>query len=360
MKSKRWPLLILIFLLVTCTGCGDLLYFSKLGWHQGSIAFHSVPVQDVLKDERVALDIKFKVRLVQEVKHYGEETLGLKKTKSYSEFLEVRGAILYVVTACEKDKLQLHSWNFPIVGNVTYRGFFTQEDALNEKRSLEGKGYDSFLQKASAYSTLGWFRDPIFSSMLGSSDAALTNLILHEMTHATIYVKGHTDFNEQVATFVGNQGAVDFLSEWYGPRSSEVEEALAYQSDDFLFSQWIDQACRRLSDFYAREIPREEKLKGREDIFRSIQEQFKGMEGEFKTDTYRGFEKVELNNAVLLAHQQYIHRLEKFETLFAHLGGSLRKVVEFLKKIKTTEKDPASFLDRWMGEQTVNLPSSLQ
>ena len=360
MKSKRWPLLILIFLLVTCTGCGDLLYFSKLGWHQGSIAFHSVPVQDVLKDERVALDIKFKVRLVQEVKHYGEETLGLKKTKSYSEFLEVRGAILYVVTACEKDKLQLHSWNFPIVGNVTYRGFFTQEDALNEKRSLEGKGYDSFLQKASAYSTLGWFRDPIFSSMLGSSDAALTNLILHEMTHATIYVKGHTDFNEQVATFVGNQGAVDFLSEWYGPRSSEVEEALAYQSDDLLFSQWIDQACRRLSGFYAREIPREEKLKGREDIFRSIQEQFKGMEGEFKTDTYRGFEKVDLNNAVLLAHQQYIHRLEKFETLFAHLGGSLRKVVEFLKKIKTTEKDPASFLDRWMGEQTVNLPSSLQ
>ena len=360
MKSKRWPLLILIFLLVTCTGCGDLLYFSKLGWHQGSIAFHSVPVQDVLKDERVALDIKFKVRLVQEVKHYGEETLGLKKTKSYSEFLEVRGAILYVVTACEKDKLQLHSWNFPIVGNVTYRGFFTQEDALNEKRSLEGKGYDSFLQKASAYSTLGWFRDPIFSSMLGSSDAALTNLILHEMTHATIYVKGHTDFNEQVATFVGNQGAVDFLSEWYGPRSSEVEEALAYQSDDLLFSQWIDQACRRLSGFYAREIPREEKLKGREDIFRSIQEQFKGMEGEFKTDTYGGFEKFELNNAVLLAHQQYIHRLEKFETLFAHLGGSLRKVVEFLKKIKTTEKDPASFLDRWMGEQTVNLPSSLQ
>ena len=360
MKSKRWPLLILIFLLVTCTGCGDLLYFSKLGWHQGSIAFHSVPVQNVLKDERVALDIKLKVRLVQEVKHYGEETLGLKKTKSYSEFLEVRGAILYVVTACEKDKLQLHSWNFPIVGNVTYRGFFTQEDALNEKRSLEGKGYDSFLQKASAYSTLGWFRDPIFSSMLGSSDAALTNLILHEMTHATIYVKGHTDFNEQVATFVGNQGAVDFLSEWYGPRSSEVEEALAYQSDDLLFSQWIDQACRRLSGFYAREIPREEKLKGREDIFRSIQEQFKGMEGEFKTDTYRGFEKVDLNNAVLLAHQQYIHRLEKFETLFAHLGGSLRKVVEFLKKIKTTEKDPASFLDRWMGEQTVNLPSSLQ
>jgi predicted aminopeptidase len=308
----------------------------------------------------VALDIKLKVRLVQEVKHYGEETLGLKKTKSYSEFLEVKGPILHVVTACEKDKLQLHSWNFPIVGNVTYRGFFTQEDALNEKRSLEGKGYDSFLQKASAYSTLGWFRDPIFSSMLGSSDAALTNLILHEMTHATIYVKGHTDFNEQVATFVGNQGAVDFLSEWYGPGSSEVEEALAYQSDDLLFSQWIDQACRRLSGFYAREIPREEKLKGREDIFRSIQEQFKETEVQFKTGTYAGFEKVELNNAVLLAHRQYLHRLEKFETLYQNLGGNLSKVIGYLKNIKTTQEAPSTFLDRWGDEQTVGLSPSLQ
>jgi predicted aminopeptidase len=196
--------------------------------------------------------------------------------------------------------------------------------------------------------------------MLGSSDAALTNLILHEMTHATIYVKGHTDFNEQVATFVGNQGAVDFLREWYGPQSAELEEAVAYQKDDLLFSQWIDQACRRLSDFYAREIPREEKLKGREDIFRSIQEQFKGMEGEFKTGTYAGFEKVELNNAVLLAHRQYLHRLDKFESLYRHLGGNLNKVVRFLKNIKTTREDPFSFLDRRRDGQTVGLSPSFQ
>ena len=360
MKSTRWSLLIPVFLLVTCAGCSDFLYVSKLGWHQGSIAFHSVPVQDVLQDEQVALAVKLKVQLIQAVKHYGEVTLGLKKTKNYSAFLEVKGPILYVLTACEKDKLQLHSWKFPIVGKVTYRGFFTQEDALNEQRSLEGKGYDSFLQSARAYSTLGWLRDPIFSSMLGSSDAALANLILHEMTHATIYVKGHTDFNEQVATFVGNQGSVDFLSEWYGPRSSQVEEALAYQNDDLLFSQWIDQACRRLSDFYAREIPREEKLKGREAIFRSIQEQFKEMEVQFKTGTYAGFEKVELNNAVLLAHRQYLHRLEKFETLYQHLGGNLSKVIGFLKNIKTTEEDPSSFLDQWRDEQTVGLSPSLQ
>jgi len=95
---------------------------------------------------------------------------------------------------------------------VTYKGFFTQEDALREKRSLEGEGLDTFVQQVCAYSTLGWLKDPIFSSMLWWSHAALASLILHEMTHATIYFKGETGLNEQVATFIGNRGAIAFLS----------------------------------------------------------------------------------------------------------------------------------------------------
>ena len=97
--------------------------------------------------------------------------------------------------------------------------------------------------------------------MLQWDEATLANLILHEMTHATIYFKGQTDFNEQMATFVGNQGAIDFLIEKYGKDSKEVVEAIHNQEDDLLFSQWIDQACQRLSNFYAREISRDEKLK---------------------------------------------------------------------------------------------------
>jgi predicted aminopeptidase len=219
---------------------------------------------------------------------------------------------------------------------VTYKGFFTRQDALKAKELLEGKEYDTFLQRAGAYSTLGWLKDPIFSSMLDWNDAALANLILHEMVHPTVYFKGETDFNEQMATFIGNRGAIEFLVEKYGPESKEVVEAIRNQEDDLLFSEWIDQACQRLSTYYAREISKDEKLRGRKEIFQSIKEEFREIKDQFKTDCYKDFEKLELNNAVLLAYRRYFHRLKKFEILYGQLGRDIRRVVEYFKTIQAS------------------------
>jgi predicted aminopeptidase len=149
------PFLSLISLLILLTGCSNLLYLSKLGWHQSIITFHSVPVEEILKDESMSAQWKEKIGFIQEVKTFGEGQLGLKKTKSYSKFFEMKDPILYVVTASEKDRLQLYSWNFPITGRVTYKSFFTKEGVLKEKQFLEGKGLDTFVQRAGTYSTLG-------------------------------------------------------------------------------------------------------------------------------------------------------------------------------------------------------------
>jgi predicted aminopeptidase len=334
---KRFGLFLhLTIISISLTGCGNLLYFSKLGWHQSSIAFHSVPVQEVLESEAVGHEVKERIRFIQEVKRYGEAKLGLTKSKSYSKYFEVKGPVLHVITASERDRLQLYRWDFPITGEVTYKGFFTQEDILKEKRSLETKGYDTFVQQAGAYSTLGWLNDPIFSSMLQWDEATLANLILHEMTHSTIYFKGQTDLNEQIATFVGNQGAIDFLAEKYGKGSKEVVEATHCQEDDLLFSRWIDQGCQQLSDFYAKEISRDEKLRGREQLFHRLKEDFKETMGSFKTESYKNFEKVDINNAVLLAYRRYIHRLENFSILYERLERDTRKVVEYFKALQVS------------------------
>jgi len=106
--------------------------------------------------------------------------------------------------------------------------------------------------------------------MLQWDEDALANLILHEMTHATVYFKGQTDFNEQLATFVGNRGAIDFLIEKYGKESKEVMEAIYNQEDDLLFSRWIDQACQQLSNFYARNISKDEKLREEKNCSNSL------------------------------------------------------------------------------------------
>jgi predicted aminopeptidase len=344
--------------LIPLTGCGNVLYLSKLGWHQAFITFHSIPVQEVFEDKGVGDEAKERIRFIQEVKRYGEETSGLRKTNSYSKFFEIKGPVLYVITASEKDRLQLYHWNFPIIGKVTYKSFFTRDGALKEKAWLEQKGLDTLIQRAGTYSTLGWLRDPIFSTMLKWNEATLANLILHEMTHATIYIKGQTDFNERVATFIGNQGAINFLTEKYGSGSKEVIEAIHAQEDDLIFSHWIDQAYQRLSKLYAEGISRDEKLRRREEIFQSIKEEFKEIKGQLKTDCYKDFEKIELNNAVLLAHRRYIHGLEKFEILYENFGGDLRKVVEFFKKVQESKEKPSSFLEGWMKGRGINPPNS--
>jgi len=357
MKSLRF-FLFFTFVALSLTGCGNLLYISKLGWHQSSITFHSVPVQEILENEGVGHETKEKIRLIQEVKHYGEEKLGLTRTKSYSKYFEVKGPVLHVITASEKDCLQLYHWNFPITGKVTYKSFFTREGALKEKRFLEGKGYDTFVQQAGAYSTLGWLKDPIFSSMLQWGEATLANLILHEMTHASIYFKGQTDFNEQLATFVGNQGAIGFLIEKYGKESKEVIKAIHNQEDDLLFSRWIDQACQQLLNFYSKEISRDEKIKGRKEIFCSLKGEFRKIS--FKTDGYKNFEKLDINNAVLLAYRRYIHRLENFQAFYAYFENDLRRVMDFFKEIRTSGEEPSSYLERWMKEKGISAPASLQ
>jgi len=343
----------LLVLLLTTSGCGDVLYVSRLGWHQSTITFYSIPVEEVLAGEEVNALTKERIRFVQEVKRYGEERFGLRKTKNYSKFFEVKGPILHVITACERDRLCPYSWHFPIVGTVPYKSFFTAEEAIEEKALLDRKGYDTILQQAAAYSTLGWLKDPIFSNLLEWNEGALANLILHEMAHATVYFKDRTDFNEQLATFIGNQGAIDFLTERHGPESEEVKEAMDHQMDDHLLGNWAERAYQRLSDYYGREISKEEKLRGREALFQSILEDFQKIKGQFKTEAYRNVDAVGLNNAAVLAYRRYFCRLERFKALYHYFGGDLKKLVAFLKEIQASEEEPVSFLDRWVRERGI-------
>jgi predicted aminopeptidase len=332
--------LLAIFLPLLATGCGSLSYLSRLGWHQGTIINNSIPVSEALEKDSIDGMAKEKIRFIQEVKSYGER-LGLTKTGSYSKFFDSKGPVLYMVTACPKDHLRLLSWKFPIVGEVTYKGFFDREDALKEKRSLAGKGFDTYVQGVGAYSTLGWLKDPIFSSMLEWDKVTLANLILHEMTHGTVYIKGETGFNEQLATFIGNQGAIDFFKERHGRDSIEVMEAVHAREDDFIFSRWIDRVCDRLSRFYDQDLPKEEKLRGREDVFRAIKEDFREMKPRFKTDSYPDLEKVAMNNAVLLAYRRYFYQLDRFDTLYRNMGQDLGRVVEHFKGIQASGKKAA-------------------
>jgi predicted aminopeptidase len=312
-----------------------------LGFGQAKVLLSSRSNEAVFRDPSISQETKDQIKFVLEAKQYAEERIGLKKTGNYSRYFEVeRGALLYVISACPKDSLEPYQWSFPLVGRMSYKGFFSLKEAQKEREKLEKAGFDTCLRRASAYSTLGWFKDPIFSSMLDQKRAVVAQIVIHELTHTTLFVKDHLDFNEQMATFMGDQGAIDFLSERYGEDSPDYRDARNILDDDLIFGEFIDGICNDLKQLYSRDLSKERKLDLREKVFREAKEGFRGLRVKLKTPSYLGFEDEGLNNAVLLSYRQYIGKLELFKDLYLYLGEDLGRMKAFLKDVEGSGEDP--------------------
>lgn len=319
----------------------------RLGFGQAKVLLCSRPNETILKDPSISRETKDRIKFVLEVKHYAEQRIGLKKTGNYSRYLEVEeGALLYVVSACPKDSLNPYQWRFPLVGRMSYKGFFSLKEAQKEREKLELAGFDTCLRRACAYSTLGWFKDPIFSTMLGQERALIAQIVIHELTHTTLFIKDHLDFNEQMATFMGDQGAIDFFSERYGKGSPDYHEACTIMDDDIVFGKFIEGICKDLQRLYSMDVSKEKKLALRERIFQKAKEDFGGLKESLKTQFYLGFEDEGLNNAVLLSYRQYIGEVELFKELYHCLGNDLGRVMAFLEDLQGSGEDPREMVQR--------------
>jgi predicted aminopeptidase len=335
------------------SGCATSLYLAKLGLGQAKIVLHSRSVDSVLKDSAIEDSLKDKIELSIEAKTYGEKEIGLVETSNFSKFYQVEGSsLLYVVSACPKDRLESYQWWFPITGRVTAKGFFSYEDAIRESEKLEGKGLDVFIQGAQAYSTLGWFRDPIFSTTLHHDPAIIVNVIIHELTHNTVFFKNHLDFNEQIAFFVGGQGAIDFTGTKFGVGSHLQKRAIGILEDGVLFGRFINGVFEKLRILYSQSVSWEVKVQQRESVFREAKKEFKALKERFKTDFYLEFEKVTLNNAAVLAFGRYVADIEQIRGVYERLDRDLRRTVEFFKDIeKAGIKNPQGYVTRWLEKK---------
>ena len=187
-------------------------YGVQQGWGQARIIWRAKPVESIMKDPDFPDSLKARLKLIGEIRRYAIDSLGLHDTENYQTVYDQKGKeIMWVVMACEPFALKARMWNFPVVGSVPYKGYFNQEKAIAEAKKLEAEGLDVSVRNPGGWSTLGWFTDPILSSMLNRSDGDLASLILHEMVHATVWVKDSVDFNENLATFIGDTAAYAFL-----------------------------------------------------------------------------------------------------------------------------------------------------
>ena len=210
------------------------------------------PMVEVLSDKNVPDSVKSKIEFIESVKRFSIYSLGLKNSKNYTTFYDQENKpLLWVVTASEPFKLKAYQWSFPFLGSVSYKGFFDYDKGKAEELALIEKGFDTDYDDVSAWSTLGWFRDPILSNMTKRSKGQLAELIIHELTHATIYLKSNVDFNENLASVCGEQGAIRFLQSTYGIDSEELKDYIFRKEDYDKFSRQMLIGTSMLDSLYS-------------------------------------------------------------------------------------------------------------
>ena len=161
------------------------------------------PVEEFMRDPSFPDSLKPKLALIQNARQFAIDSLGLNDTKNYSTLYDQKGEeLMWLVIACEPFRLVEKRWDFPIVGSFPYKGFFDKAKALKLREDLENEGWDVSIQNPSGWSTLGWFTDPILSGMLRRGEGDLASLIIHEMSHATVFVRDSSEFNETLLSFL--------------------------------------------------------------------------------------------------------------------------------------------------------------
>ncbi len=314
-------------------------------YQQIQILNHRVPIQKVLEDPKIDAETKRKLNLAQEALAFGQSDLGLVKNKSYQTFVDIhRPYVTWIVQASPVDQIAAYTWWFPIVGSVPYKGYYSEEEANEAARKFDPNQYDTAVRGATAYSTLGWFHDPILSSMLRYEDQDLVETILHETVHATVFISSHADFNERMANFLGSKGAELFFTHREGPESATATILRQENADHLVFSVWISAQIANLKEFYKTHPSAESKASKLNALSEDFQ---KNLMPKLKTHAYAYFPKLKLNNAVLLNYTTYDEDLSDFDHLYQILGN-YKAFLKFMKNLDGSE-DPQGDLKTFLA-----------
>ncbi|MEQ9592412.1 MAG: aminopeptidase [Cyclobacteriaceae bacterium] len=306
------------------------------GMGQFKIIFNARPIEEVLNDPEFPDSLKQKLAIVEEIRRFAIDSLGLKDTENYKTVFDQKGQeLMWVVTASEPYQLKSFTWQFPVVGKVPYKGFFEIEKAQRELETLKSQGYDVGVRNPGGWSTLGWFTDPILSEMLKRNEGDLASLIIHEMVHATVFVKDSIDFNENLASFIADTAAFDFIKWKYGAQSKEYLVYLDETQDHAKYSNHIMRGSQSLDSLYGLLHGESEEFKQarKEEMIKKIVASMDTLTlKEFKIPTSR-FNKNLPNNDYFLAYLRYGSKQDNFKAeLHEKFTGNLRLMVKSYEK----------------------------
>jgi predicted aminopeptidase len=312
-------------------------YGIRQGWGQFKILSEARPIEEFLKDPSFPDSLKQKIYLIQEIRKFAIDSLGINDSKNYTTMYDQKGkSILWIVTACEPYQLKAKKWSFPFVGEVSYKGFFNKEKLDEAEKELKAEGYDTDIDEVAGWSTLGWFRDPVLTSMLRRSEGQLANLIIHELTHGTLFVKNNLDFNENLAEFVGDYGALRFLAYKYGKNSSQYFEYANRKNDYEKYSNHLLRGTKSLDSLYKSFGSRQTKAEKDTLKYRKIKEIIQTIDTiSFASKRWKRYAQMNPlpNNAFFIGYMTYRSQQNVFEEEFrTKFNADFPAYLAYLKK----------------------------
>jgi len=345
------PVFIAVAILLAASAISSGCYTLKQGTTMLGYLGRAVPLEELGKGngDEVSEEDRLFVERVGDIRRFAMEELGLKESKNYTRYVQLdRDYLAAVVSASPEDSFGRYQWWFPVVGKVPYKGFFNVEDARKERVKLEKKGLDVWVRGVDAFSTLGWFRDPLYSYMKNYSEEDLAELIIHELLHATVYIKNQDQFNEELAQFVGTEGGRLYTEktreEAAAPSDAIVPEKAAVPSeaasaDIAAYHAFIRDLIARLDHVYKSNMAKEEKLQRKAEIIEEAKAGFdEDYDTLFVTQNYRFFSRLPVNNAYLELFRLYHEEDHYFKDLFDRSGRDLRKFIDAAKSIGKGKK----------------------
>ncbi len=343
-RVRSWALVIVagalggLAVVVGPTAC----YLSHGAWEEAKILSRRKPISDILADPSTSPEVKAKLTVVEAARKFAHDSLGLNTGKSFTTYSHVEhDTLVLVLSAAYRDKLVPYTWWFPIVGRVPYKGFFDFAAGRQAAADLAERGFDVYLRPSSAFSTLGFFNDPLLNTALSADSMELANTVIHEVTHNTFYAPGSVPFNESFASFVGARGAAQFFRA-RGDSAAAATVDARWHDDKILGAFWASLSHTIDSAFKAHPNDRAARLGVRDTIYAAARKTLTdSIAPMLSTVSPIYAQRVRLDNAALLAHQIYGSGLEDFDRLWEKNGYDLRRTIrEIISVAKRSPKDP--------------------
>lgn len=342
-------------LALLATGCANLQYYAESISGQFAIWSHEQPIEAVLADPDADPALKRKLQRVLDIRSFATTELGLPDNGSYRSYADLRRSyVVWNVFAARELSLEPKRWCFNFVGCVSYRGYFSKEKAEKFARGLRENGYDVYVGGVSAYSTLGWFADPILNTLISKSDTDLAAVIFHELAHQVVYVAGDSAFNESFATAVEMEGLRRWLTHNGSAEQREVSARSRTRHDAFL--ALLSRYRANLEQLYASELPDEDKRAEKGRVFAAMREEYQALKDGW--GGYAGYDRwfEHANNAALASIATYTDFVPGFEQLLAEERSDLRRFYREANRLAKMPKDTRATLLESLATKAKALP----